>query len=165
MLPPEAVFFEAILYYQGTTKEYVEFLRDENVTNSAGIDFYNAWAAHGKAAPVPMVTGYTNLVLDPTGLGQSPVAKTALFQNSPNPFNPTTSIRYSLKERQQVSIRIYDVSGQLVRTLVNEERPAGVQEVYWHSLNDHGARVASGVYFIEMRSNSFREIRKAVLLK
>jgi hypothetical protein len=165
VLPPEAVFFEAILYYQGTTREYVEFLRDENVTNSAGLDFYNAWVAQGKAAPVAMVSGYTNLVLDPTGLGQSPVVKTALFQNSPNPFNPTTSIRYSLKERQHVSIRIYDVSGQLVRTLVNEERPAGVQDVYWHSLNDHGNRVASGVYFIEMRSGSFREIRKAVLLK
>jgi cytochrome c553 len=165
LLPPEAVFFEAALYYQTTTKEYVEFLRDENVTNSAGDDLYNAWVAHGRAAPVMMVSDFTNLVLDPTGVGSTPLAKTELFQNSPNPFNPTTAIRYSLDSRQRVTIRIFDVKGQLVRTLVDEDRPAGVQKVFWHSLNDHGNRVASGVYFIEMRAENFREMRKAVLLK
>jgi hypothetical protein len=53
----------------------------------------------------------------------------------------------------------------LVRTLVDEERPAGVQKVQWHGINDSGSPVASGVYFIEMRSEGFRNVQKAILLK
>jgi hypothetical protein len=164
-LPYEATSIEATLYYQTTTKEYVEFLRDENVTNSAGDDLYNAWVAQGRCAPVAMVTGFTNLTVDPTGVGEVSMAKTTLYQNHPNPFNPYTIVRYSLSERQRVSIRVYDAAGRLVRTLVDEERPAGVQQVYWHGVNDSGARVASGVYFITMRAKDFKEVRKAILLK
>lgn len=165
VLPPTANFVEAALLYQTTTKEYVEFLRDENVTNSAGDDLYNAWVAQGKAAPVTVVSDYTSLVLDPTATGDTPSAVTALYPNAPNPFNPTTSIRYSLRARQHVSIRIYDVTGSLVRTLVDEQRPAGVQTIHWHGVNDGGMPVASGVYFIEMRSEGFRQVHKAMLLK
>ncbi len=164
-LPYEANFVEATLYYQTTTKEYIEFLRDENVSNSAGIDLYNAWVAHGRCAPIVMVTDYAGLTIDPTGIGDTPKAITALYQNSPNPFNPSTTIRYSLSERQRVSIQVYDVAGRLVRTLVDEERPAGVQKVQWHGVNDSGTRVASGVYFIIMRASGFKEVRKAVFLK
>jgi cytochrome c553 len=165
MFPDSANFVEVALLYQTTTKEYVEFLRDENVTNSAGDDLYNAWVAQGKCAPVTMVSDFANLVIDPTGATGAPRLETDLHQNYPNPFNPTTTVRYSLSSRQQVSIRIYDVGGRLVRTLVNEERPAGIQKVDWHSRNDHGQRVASGVYFIEMRTVDFRKVQKAVLLK
>jgi len=163
-LPPEANFVEVALQYQSTSKEYIEFLRDENVTNTLGQELYDSWVLQGKAPPVTMVSDFTNLVI--TGAGDdTPTTVTALYPNAPNPFNPTTSIRYSLKERQRVSIRIYDVAGRLVRTLVDESRPAGVQKVAWHGRNDHGQAVASGVYFIEMRTDNFRRIQKAVLLK
>jgi len=165
ILPYEANFVEAALYYQTTNKEYIEFLRDENVTNSLGLDLYNAWVAQGRCAPVTMVTGYTELIIDPTGIGDKPKAVTALYQNTPNPFNPSTTVRYSLSERQRVSIQVYDVAGRLVRTLVNEDRPAGVQEVQWHGVNDNGQPVASGVYFFMMRTKGFKETRKAVFLK
>ncbi len=165
VLPPEANFVEVALLYQTTSKEYIEFLRDENVTNTLGQDLYDSWVIQGKAPPVTMVSDFTSLVLDPTGADDTPRTVTALYPNAPNPFNPTTSIRYSLKERQRVSIRIYDVAGHLVRTLVDEDRPAGVQKVAWHGRNDHGQSVASGVYFIEMRTDNFRKIQKAVLLK
>jgi hypothetical protein len=165
ILPMDANFVEAYLYYQTTTKEYVEFLRDENHTNSAGDDLYNAWVAQGKCAPVTMVSEFTSLVIDPTGVEDTPSIKTALHQNSPNPFNPTTTIRYSLNERQWVTIQVFDVAGRLIRTLVDEERPAGVQKVHWHGRNDNGARVASGVYFFSMRTKDFKDVRKGVLLK
>jgi hypothetical protein len=165
LLPMTANFVEVALLYQTTTKEYIEFLRDENVTNSAGDDLYNAWVAQGKAAPVTMVSDYTNLNIDPTGIDDTPRTVTALYPNAPNPFNPTTSIRYSLRDRQHVMIRIYDVAGRLVRTLVDEQRPAGVQTVQWHGRNNGGIPVASGVYFIEMRTEGFRDVRKAMLLK
>jgi hypothetical protein len=165
VLPPSANFVEVALLYQNTTKEYIEFLRDENTTNSAGDNLYNAWVAAGKAPPVTMVSDYTGLTIDPTGTGDTPGTVTALYPNSPNPFNPTTTIRYSLRTRQQVTIRIYDVAGRLVRTLVDEARPAGVQKVQWHGINDSGSPVASGVYFIEMRSEGYRNVQKAILLK
>jgi flagellar hook assembly protein FlgD len=91
--------------------------------------------------------------------------QTALYQNAPNPFNPSTTIRYSLSERQRVTIQVYDVAGRLIRTLVDDERPAGVQKVQWHGVNDHGDRVASGVYFFVMRANGFKDVKKAVFLK
>jgi hypothetical protein len=165
LLPPEVNFVEVALLYQTTTKEYIEFLRDENVTNSAGDDLYNAWVAQGKAPPVTIVSDYTNLLIDPTGTGDTPRAVTALYPNAPNPFNPTTSIRYSLSQRQWVTVRVYDVAGRLIRTLVDEERPAGVQTVQWHGVDEYGQPAASGVYFIEMRTDGFRNIQKAVLLK
>jgi hypothetical protein len=165
VLPTDADFVEATLFYQTISKEYIDFLRDENVTNSAGQDLYDAWVAQGRCAPVAMVSGFTSVSINPTGIGDPPRARTVLYQNTPNPFNPYTTIRYSLGERQWVSIRVYDVSGRLVRTLVNEQRPAGVQEVRWTGVNDNGERVASGVYFFMMRTNGFKDVRKAVLLK
>ncbi|UCG51069.1 MAG: T9SS type A sorting domain-containing protein [Candidatus Latescibacterota bacterium] len=165
LLPAEAVFAEATLYYQTVSKEYIEFLRDENVTNTAGLDLYNAWVAQGRCAPVAMVSDFTNIEIDPSGIGDIPRMETALYQNAPNPFNPSTTIRYSLSERQRVTIQVYDVAGRLVRTLVDDERPAGVQKVQWHGVNDHGERVASGVYFFVMRANGFKDVKKAVFLK
>ncbi|MEJ2721255.1 MAG: FlgD immunoglobulin-like domain containing protein [bacterium] len=165
VLPETAEFVEVALLYQSTSKEYIEFLRDTNTTNGAGDVLYNAWVAQGKCPPVVMVTDYTNLTIDPTGIDNTPKLETALYQNEPNPFNPSTTIRYSLRERQRVSIRIYDVAGRLIRTLVNEERPAGVQRAVWHGENDHGSRVASGVYLFVMQTRDFKQVRKAVLLK
>jgi hypothetical protein len=165
VLPEDANFVEVALLYQPTTKEYIEFLRDANNTNSAGDDLYDAWVTQGKCPPATIVSDFTNLTIDPTGIDNTPKLETALYQNEPNPFNPSTTIRYSLRERQTVSIRVYDVAGRLVRTLVNEDRPAGVQKVVWHGRNDNGDQVASGVYLFVMQTREFKEVRKAVFLK
>jgi len=165
ILPLDAISVEATLYYQVTSKEYIEFLRDENHTNSAGDVLYDAWVAQGRAAPIAMVTDFVDLVIDPTAVEGVPTIQTALYQNAPNPFNPTTAIRFSLNERQWVSIQVYDVAGRLIRTLVNEERPAGAQTVQWYARNDNGERVASGVYFFVMRTKEFKDVKKGVLLK
>jgi hypothetical protein len=165
VLPPETRFVEVTLYYQGTTKEYVEFLRDENTTNTAGLDFYNAWAATGKAAPVAMQTDTISVNVTATGIGDTPRTVTALYQNNPNPFNPSTTIRYSLKSREHVRIAVYDVRGGLVKVLVDEVRPAGNQKASWYGLNQNGARVASGTYFIKMTTADKQLVKKAVMLK
>jgi len=165
ILPMDANFVEATLYYQSTSKEYVEFLRDENQTDDKGDILYNAWVAQGRCAPVAMVSDYVNLTIDPTAAEGTPRIQTALYQNAPNPFNPTTAIRFSLSERQWVSIQVYDVAGRLIRTLVDEQRPAGAQTVHWYARNDNGERVASGVYFFVMRTRDFKDVKKGVLLK
>jgi subtilisin-like proprotein convertase family protein len=84
----------------------------------------------------------------------------SLSQNYPNPFNPTTTINYSLPKQSNVEIKIYDILGREVAVLVNEEKPAGTYEIHFD-----GKNIASGVYFCTMRSNSFIQTKKLVLVK
>ncbi len=92
--------------------------------------------------------------------------RTRLAQNYPNPFNPVTTIKYTIKEQAHVSLRVYNVAGQLVRTLVNEvQKPDGVKPVEWHGFNNSGQPVASGVYFYKLVTKDFSQTKKMVLLK
>jgi hypothetical protein len=93
-----------------------------------------------------------------------PVA-TALGRSYPNPFNPATMISFDLAAKGQVSIRIYNVAGQLVRTLVDGERGAGRYSETWDGKNDAGSSLGSGVYFLKMKAGSFESSRKLVLLR
>jgi hypothetical protein len=90
---------------------------------------------------------------------------TALGQNHPNPFNPTTQVPFTLSAASHVRLAIYDAQGKLVRTLVDEDRRAGQHSAMWNGTDDRGAPVASGVYFSVMRAGSFEATRKMVLLK
>jgi hypothetical protein len=94
-----------------------------------------------------------------------PGVKTALRQNHPNPFNPTTTISFALASSMQVSVAVYDASGRLVRSLVEGVRDAGPNEVTWDGRDDAGNRVATGVYLYRLTAGTFRESRKMVLLK
>jgi hypothetical protein len=89
----------------------------------------------------------------------------ALAQNYPNPFNPSTVIRYEMKEKGLVTIRIYDVSGRLVRTLSSGVKDAGRYSVAWNGANERGAEVASGIYFYKMETDDFNLTKKMVLLR
>ena len=90
----------------------------------------------------------------------------SLSQSYPNPFNPNTSIRYELKEAGgEVTLAVYDITGQLVRELVRGVQPAGRYEAEWDGRNSAGALVASGVYLYEMRAGDFRSVRKMLLTK
>jgi hypothetical protein len=164
-LPTEVRFVAVTLNYQTTSKEYIEFLRDENHTNSAGLDMYNAWVAQGRNAPVAMATDTISVDVVPTGIDNAPLARTELLPAYPNPFNPSTSIRYSLAWRQPVRIDIFDVTGARVTTLVDGDRRAGVHSVSWNGRDGRGEPVASGIYLIRMTTEGHRFVRKAVLLK
>jgi hypothetical protein len=101
----------------------------------------------------------------PTTGGGSPVLKDGLAQNYPNPFNPQTTIAYSLKERGPVSLKVYNVNGELVKTLLNGEHAAGADVQTWDGHNDAGQPVSSGVYFYKLVTNNFSQTKKMVLLK
>ncbi|UCH84754.1 MAG: T9SS type A sorting domain-containing protein [Candidatus Latescibacterota bacterium] len=93
-------------------------------------------------------------------------AKTfSLSQNVPNPFNPETSIEFSLDHEQRVTLSIFDVAGRLVVTLVDEVMPAGPHRTQWSGRNDRGATSPSGVYFVRLSSGDRSITRKAVKLK
>jgi len=85
-----------------------------------------------------------------TQVPDEPVYATRLLAPSPNPFNPATTIVYSLGEPGHVNISVYDVCGRLVRALVDEAVPAGAYETMWDGHTDAGDRAASGVYFVRM---------------
>jgi hypothetical protein len=89
----------------------------------------------------------------------------SLEQNYPNPFNPETIISYSLPEAGNVSLRIYRINGQLVKTLQDTDQLAGRYERIWDGRNESGNKVSSGVYFYRLQSNSFSQVKKMILLK
>jgi hypothetical protein len=102
-----------------------------------------------------------------TGTDEGPTPRAfALHQNAPNPFNPQTVIRYDVPvPGGKVNLTVYDVSGRLVRTLVDAVQPAGRHSVRWDGRNGHGLSVVSGVYFCRMTAPGFAEQRKMVILR
>jgi hypothetical protein len=88
-----------------------------------------------------------------------------LMQNYPNPFNPSTTITYGLSNPQQVNIKIYDVLGNEIRTLVSEFKEAGNHNIEWDGANDSGVRQATGVYFYRMNAGSRSSTKKMIILK
>ncbi|NLT50524.1 MAG: T9SS type A sorting domain-containing protein, partial [Ignavibacteria bacterium] len=95
----------------------------------------------------------------------------SLSQNYPNPFNPSTTIKFSIPKNgvettRRVVLKILDVLGREVITLVNEHKPAGNYTVEWNGTNSAGVQVGSGIYFYQLKtSNGFLETRKMLLIK
>ena len=89
----------------------------------------------------------------------------ALHQGWPNPFNSRTHLRFDLPRPARTELRVYDLRGALVRTLVSADLEAGTHAVYWNGLDDRENRAASGVYFVEMRAGEFSQGRKVSLLR
>ncbi len=88
-----------------------------------------------------------------------------LGQNYPNPFNPSTTFEFALPELSKVNIGIYNVLGQLVKTLADAEYAAGRYSVDWDGTSDNGSPVATGIYFYRMNANDFQATKKLMLLK
>lgn len=88
-----------------------------------------------------------------------------LEQNHPNPFNPSTTISFQLPARQPVQLEVFNVSGQLVKTLVNETKEAGSHDATWDGTNEWGGSATSGVYFYRLQTDSYQATKRMVLLK
>jgi len=131
----------------------------------------------GFTTPLPVVNALivtNNYVLagTATGLWRSPLAYVTdvkpqvtsvcyeLSQNFPNPFNPTTTIRYQISKAQFVSIKVFDITGKVVETLVSEKQSPGTYEVKWNA-----SHLSSGVYFYKLESINFTETKSMLLVK
>ena len=90
---------------------------------------------------------------------------TALRGNFPNPFNPETTVSFSLKQAQRVTVEIYNLLGQRVKTLVNEELAAGNHTYQWNGKDDAGHSAGSGIYFLKMRTGAYSATTKMVMMK
>ncbi len=89
----------------------------------------------------------------------------SLSQNSPNPFSPTTEIRYGLPADCHVRLQIYDILGKQVTTLVDEYQAAGYKIAYWDGRSGDGMELSSGIYLCRLESGSYIEFRKMILAK
>jgi hypothetical protein len=95
----------------------------------------------------------------------------SLYQNYPNPFNPSTNIQYAISSRQFVTLKVYDILGDEVATLVNEEKPAGTYEVNFNTSSPPSRQAgikhtpSSGIYFYTLTAGSFIETKKMILMK
>jgi len=83
----------------------------------------------------------------------------------PNPFNPITTIRYDLHKDDFVTITVYDMLGNIVSTLVNQNQNSGYRTVQWNATNDQGQLVSAGVYLYSIEVEEFRQTKKMILLK
>jgi hypothetical protein len=141
-----------------------------NTLNQLGGSNFFAWTGGVNLNPDFYFDNYTLARLDTpvVAIGNNdPNLPTdyALYQNYPNPFNPTTTIQYDLKQTTDVTIKIFNMLGQEVRTLVNSRQEAGQKEVVWDGLNNARARVASGIYIYRIQAGDFVQARKMILMK
>jgi hypothetical protein len=88
-----------------------------------------------------------------------------LYQNYPNPFNPVTTIRYQIKDSRFVTLKVYDVLGKEIATLVNEFQKAGTYETQFPNNQYTINQLASGVYFYRIRAEDYSDTKKLMLLK
>lgn len=137
-----------------TQESLPTWLSDNSIFSIFFINEQNGWMI-GDYGVIGKYTGITG-VEDNRNI---PV-EFSLSQNYPNPFNPSTKIQYSISSQQNVTLKVYNILGKEVATLVNEEKPAGTYEVFFN-----GSNLSSGIYFYKLQSGSFVETRKLTLLK
>ncbi len=106
-----------------------------------------------------------NYQATPTMDNTTPIAATALLDNYPNPFHPSTTISYNLKTKAPVLIEVYNLKGQKVRTLISETKAAGTHSTLWNGTDENSQPVASGVYLYRMTADGYSSTRKMMLMK
>ena len=120
---------------------------------------------------VGWITGNNGLILKTTNGGVTFIEEEnnftqpkefLLYQNYPNPFNPSTSIQYAISNTQFVTLKVYDLLGREVATLVNEEKTAGSYEI---EFGVKSLELSSGIYFYKLQAGDFVETKKMILLK
>lgn len=150
-------------YITSTTNNY--FVDPTYYYAPGGGDFYITYKVRAKDVGNHLSAFSSEVSTRGEEIGKESVAgntvgKYSLSQNFPNPFNPNTKISYSLKEEGLVILKVYDVLGKEITTLVNENQPKGNYEVEFD-----GKEIPSGIYFITMNSGTFSETRKMILMK
>jgi hypothetical protein len=88
-----------------------------------------------------------------------------LFQNEPNPFVKITHIKFQIPNKSRVRLKVYDLSGRLVKTLVDKEMDSGYYEIEWNGRNEFGKKVGEGIYFYKLQVGKLKTVRKTILLK
>jgi len=143
--------------YTGLEKVWLRFRVEATATSN---DRFIGWHLDGLALRANLPTAIDLLESD----GLTPDTY-SLSQNYPNPFNPSTKITYGLPKATQVSIKIFNLLGQQVKSLVNQKISAGMHHIVWDGTDENGQMLTSGVYFYQLKTASFVQTRKMVWMK
>jgi hypothetical protein len=131
-------------------------------------DHWSTGMTTEKTTIILMGTTYVTAVFRPTNVGvdEMPVPRqVTLAPNTPNPFNPVTTLRYSLPSQTDIRLTIHNVSGQLVRVMDKGTRSAGTHTIAWDGRDSHGRQVASGVYLTRLVTPDTRVVRRMTLVR
>jgi Tol biopolymer transport system component len=110
-------------------------------------------------------TPQVNIITDVINSHENIIANYCLYNNFPNPFNPTTIITYQLPKDSNVILRIFNINGKLVKILVKEKQKAGFYKIQWNGKNEKDNSVASGIYLYQIKAGDYIKIKKCLLLK
>jgi hypothetical protein len=141
---------------------YEEGKRSDNTMKSLNMGngrFHAKYGNAGSAYP------FFDLKLSPEDMDSIVPPEFSLRQNYPNPFNPSTTISYSLPIAGKVRLDIYNVKGQLVKTLLNKDMEAGLHSIIWNGRDMNNQSVASGIYFYRLSSPSMTQTKRMLLMK
>jgi hypothetical protein len=163
--------FQYYRIYRGETEDFVPApgnLVHETATENWADPEYDGWDVYYKITALDYAGNESDAASpeSTTGDDVTSVPKVfALCQNVPNPFNPTTTIRFDLPRPTHVKLCVYDVKGELITTLVDQHMTEGPKEVAWTATSDQGNTVASGIYFYRLVAGDFVQTRKMALLR
>lgn len=155
------------LFEFDSPENYTEFTNLIDIDGDGELEIIISGLSYNQMPPIAKTYIYstgvnlTNLEKPSNSLYQN----FKLAQNYPNPFNPTTTIKYTVPTRNKISIKIYDINGQMIRELINEEKSSGEYSVVWDGQNNFGSKVASGTYFYQIQTGDFSQAKKMILLK
>jgi hypothetical protein len=151
------------------------FMNYGGITSALGVHGFVAWdevSTRNQAREPEYPEDFLGLYVqkfDVQPMGTDPGAVTpailTLSQNYPNPFNPETTISFDLAEQVPVTLGIYNLKGQLVRSLIHETKAQGQHSIVWNGMDENGRPVSSGIYFYKIRAGKYSSSRKMVLMK
>jgi hypothetical protein len=137
---------------------------NSTVTSSAGIPFVGSTENGSSGIISGFLTNYSLLITDVKDEQEIIPTVYKLNQNYPNPFNPSTIINYQIPEEGFVTLKIYDILGKEVKTLVNENKPAGNYNIHFDASSASGG-LASGIYIYRLTAGSFISTKKMTMIK
>jgi hypothetical protein len=159
-VPPGAAQIVVELMYQTTSKDYVEFLRDENTTSSRGQDMYDDWAANGRSAPVVMTAD--SLVVTAVEVAEAAPAAPRVLRN---PFSREMEMRVDLKQPADVRLDVFDARGRRVSTKKFGTLGPGPHRIAWDGRTVGGQTAGAGVYWARLFMGNKSWVRQVVLVK
>jgi hypothetical protein len=160
-LPSTARSVKVEMYYQTMSKEYVEFLLAQNTTNGAGATLYNAWLAHGRAAPVLM--GADSVTIGPLDVGDRPGAGPVAL-SMVNPFRGALSMRLDLERPGRVAYEVYDVRGRRLARVERGLLGGGAHRLDWDGSTAAGSDAGAGTFWVRVLVNDEKIVRRVVRL-
>jgi M6 family metalloprotease-like protein len=157
---------ERVNVYRGEGNGPMALLRSVDGTNGGSFSYFDAAVQPGKTYRYQIgVADEDGEFMSRAATVKTQALKLALHQNHPNPFNPTTTIAFTLPEGARVNLAIFNSKGELVRTLLDETMKEGYKETAWEGRNDRGNPVSSGVYFYRLTTGKKVLTKKMILLK